>query len=265
MRPDRPVTLLTDFGQDDTYVGQMKGVIARGLPGTPTIDLTHAVAAQDVDQGAYLLETAVEAFPPETIHVAVVDPGVGTDRRALLLRAGAQWLIGPDNGLLLRAAQRLGTVEAWEIADQVAAPNVAPTFHGRDLFAPAAVALRIRGAAAVQGAKVDPVALIGAAHRREAATGPRPVRVLHVDRFGNLALDLRGAEADPQAELELADGTRLRRWVRTFGEVEDGQAALLINSADYVEIVVPRDRADRRLGLQRGMTVYWRPSPGRLP
>ena len=138
------ITLLTDFGLDDTYVGQMKGAILAVAPSVTLVDLTHAVAPQDVFAGAFLLWSAVEPFPSGTIHVAVVDPGVGSARRAVALRSNrGDIFVGPDNGLLWPAVERLGGCElATELSEpRFWRPSPSSTFHGRDLFAPVAAML----------------------------------------------------------------------------------------------------------------------------
>jgi len=177
------ITLTTDFGWRDGYVGAMKGVIARGAPGATIVDLAHDVPRGDIAHAAWVVWTATRPFPDGTIHVVVVDPGVGGARRGVIVRANADFYVGPDNGVFAYiAANRYG---AWQI---VAPASASKTFHGRDVFAPAAAAL-------ARGERPTPpeIKLAGTL-----PWGPRPAgqgRIVHVDHFGNLISDLPPGEA----------------------------------------------------------------------
>lgn len=235
-----PITLLTDFGLVDTYVGQMRGVILGVCPGAPIVDLTHAVEPQNILHGAVLLADAVAAFPPETIHVAVVDPGVGTARRAIAAEIGPWRFVAPDNGLLT------GVLERWECRRlvELARPefrrsHVSATFHGRDVFA-AVAAHWARGIDLSEfgPARSDLVRL----------PWPRPIRtgdqlrgqVLYADRFGNLITNILQAdlhELPPPLTIEAA-GRVLRDVRRCYGDVALGEWAALVGSSGRLEIVV---------------------------
>ena len=252
------VTLTTDFGTRDPYVAQLKGVLLAGCEGVRIHDLTHEIAPQDVLEGALFLAAAVPAFPPGTVHLAVVDPGVGTDRRAIAASVGGQRVVCPDNGLLTLLARRaaIEDVRSLERASQRREP-VSPTFHGRDLFAPAAAFLACGGAPAELGPPLDaPVELPLPHPRRE---GSRLAgEVLHIDRFGNAITNLgrSGVEAiagGRPATIEAA-GRRLPL-VRTYGDVADGEALALIGSADLLEVAVRNGSAATALGLERGSEV----------
>ena len=156
------ITLTTDFGTSDPWVGIMKGVIASRAPGIAVIDVTHGIPPQDVLAGALVLRHAVPYFPRDAVHVAVVDPGVGTARRALAVEAGESILVGPDNGLLPRAADALGGISRAVVLDKAGwfAGTVSATFHGRDVFAPVAARLALGADLADAGSTVDGVATV---------------------------------------------------------------------------------------------------------
>lgn len=254
------MTLLTDFGEADGYVGQMKGALLGICPDARLVDLSHAVPPQAIAAGAFLLESASAAFPKETIHLAVVDPGVGTRRRPLVVRTERHTFVLPDNGLVSRVLDRDGLRGAWALeAGPYRQAPVSPTFEGRDLFAPAAAWLA-RGLAPEElGVPVtDPVRLpVGP---RVLARGETAVPVLWIDRFGNVVLDLPQSLLEPH--LGSGGGVRVRaagadveRFARTYGEAPGGEPFLLFGSAGYLEIAVPGGRADAALGLRVGDTA----------
>jgi len=247
----RPIiTLTTDFGQSEAWVGQMKGTILGICPEATVVDLAHGVPPQDVRAGAYLLECGAGAFPPGTIHVGVVDPGVGTARRGVVLRSGRALYVGPDNGLFSRILEREGLEAGFALeASHLSLPSVSPTFAGRDVFAPAAAWLARGIAPESFGPPVaDPVRLFR-------THGP-VVPVILVDRFGNVVLDVRADELGNRgvARAETPAGP-VTRTVQTFAEAGEGEPVLLVNSAGYLEIAVREGRADERLGLARGSEV----------
>lgn len=263
-KPPPAITLLTDFGTDDIYVGVMKGVLRRLAPNSAVIDLTHAVAPQDVVQGAFLLQQAWRHFPPGTVHIVVVDPGVGTLRRRLALRAEGQYFVGPDNGVLSSAlpdasrGQR-GVGQAYEpsevdvppgvevfAGEGGASPNVSATFEGRDVFAPTAAFLANGGDIAKVGRRVERMLALPAFR----APGLRGI-VLHVDRYGNLITDIRGDDVPAGAGFEVA-GRRVPL-VRTYGDA-DGVCAI-VGSGGFLEIAVPGGSAAETLGLGKGALV----------
>jgi S-adenosylmethionine hydrolase len=258
----RPIiTLLTDFGTDDTYVGQMKGAIARHCPDANVIDLTHAVPPQAVEQGAFLLEAAVDAFPEGTIHLAVVDPGVGTERLGLAMRAGRWFFVGPDNGLLscaLPMGRRPAEPGRVDLPDSVQAvalelPRdrpVAATFHGRDLFALAAARLaRGRGLEAL-GAPVDSIVALPPFRARERRDGALEGRVVHIDRFGNVITSIHVSQLRARPlSVRLGDAA-ITAYVRTYGEGEG--LVSLIGSSGFLEVAEVNGNAARRLGASIG-------------
>ncbi|HEX2031999.1 MAG TPA: SAM-dependent chlorinase/fluorinase, partial [Actinomycetota bacterium] len=193
----RPILFLTDYGLDDEFVGVCHAVMARLAPEARVIDLTHGIPPQDVMAGALALSEAVPHAPPDAVYLGVVDPGVGTERRAVAVAAGGALLVGPDNGLLLLAARALGGVErAVEIdAGRVVSGPVSATFHGRDVFAPAAARLAVSGDLRSLGGGVDPASLVSL-EPDEPRVGPGRLTttVLGIDRFGNVRLAARAAD-----------------------------------------------------------------------
>jgi S-adenosylmethionine hydrolase len=241
------VTLLTDFGTSDSYVAEMKGALLSAAPGAALVDVTHAVPPGDVRAGAYLLGRVWHRFPAGTIHLAVVDPGVGTDRAALALRSHGHYFVGPDNGLFTPALRDA----AVEIVVLPTPDGAAPTFHGRDLFAPAAAALA-RGAGL--GSLGTP---LGSIPQRLAYTEPHYEgksvvgEIVYVDRFGTLVTNLTAEWVPPYAVLEVED-LDIGPLRRTFGDVPTGGLLAYVGSDGAVEIAVRDGSAARRLGVGVG-------------
>jgi S-adenosylmethionine hydrolase len=245
------VTLLTDFGTADGYVGEVKGVLLSHAPVSTVVDISHDVAPQDVEGARLALARYWRRFPVGTVHIVVVDPGVGSARAAIAVESDGRFLVGPDNGALSPA---LFAMDARAVVLAVP-PNAAPTFHGRDVFAPAAARL-------VQGATLDelgeplhePVRRRTPEPRRR-ADGAVEGEVLTVDRFGNAVTNLyvRGA-----GWLEVG-GTMLPV-VRTYAEVPVGTRVGVIGSSGLLEVAVREGNAARELHLARGATVTWHPS-----
>jgi len=238
------ITLTTDFGTADGYVGAMKGVIARLVDDPPVIvDLAHDIPPGDIAHAAWVVATSTREFPRGSIHVVVVDPGVGGARREVIACARDQWYIGPDNG----AFAYLAVTEAYAIEhERFRAERVSRTFHGRDVFATAAAAIASRYFPATAGRKV---ALVG-----RLPWGPREPgsgRIVHIDRFGNLITDLPEAEAGRAVEL----AGQVLSLVGTYEDAAHGQLLAYIGSAGTVEIAVRDGSADRRLSLARGTPV----------
>lgn len=249
------VTLTTDFGLRDSYVAEMKGVIVGIAGDVQLVDVTHDVAAHDVTEAALALEATVPYFPPGTIHVAVVDPGVGTARRGLVVEAGGHRFVGPDNGLFTPFFT--GDWRAFGLAaPEYRLPHVSRTFHGRDVFGPAAAHLA-RGVlpSAFGPAITDPVRLRWPTPSAvaEGVLG----EVVHVDRFGNLVTSI------PAGAVEGADEVRSVRvagqWlplVETYGDLPRGRAGALIGSRNRLEVAVREGSAARLLGVKRGAAVF---------
>ena len=251
----RPVvTFLSDFGAGSGYPAQMKGEVLRRLPEATLVDLSHEVPHFDVLAAALLLEACVPRFPIASVHVAVVDPGVGTSRRALcVVDAAGRRLVGPDNGLL---SPFLGPGSgAFELAEPALLPrDPSPTFHGRDLFAPAAAFLAGGGDPARLGRVVtDPVRLaLGAS-----AIGPDLLegQCLTSDPFGNVVTSVRREDAAGRPLARVTVGEVEARPVRTFGDGRPGELLALWGSGGRLELCVREDDAARRFSLVRGAPV----------
>ena len=246
----RLITLLTDFGTADGYVGEVKGVLASLAPMATIVDVAHDVAAHDVDSARLALARYWRRFPEGTIHLVVVDPGVGGARDALATLSEGRFLVGPDNGVLSPALLHAG---ARCVSLGVPA-GAAPTFHGRDVFAPAAARLALGDSLESLGAVAgDPVIRrTPEATRRE--DGGVQGEVITVDRFGNAVTNLlamRGGQVQV-AGLSLA----LRR---TYADAEQGDPVALVGSSGLVEIAVRDGSAADRLGLRRGSSVVLLP------
>jgi S-adenosylmethionine hydrolase len=249
------VTLLTDFGTADTYVGQVKGAILAVEPSAVLVDVTHAVPPQDIQAGAFLLWCAVDVFPAGTIHVAVVDPGVGSRRRSVVLRSRrGDLFVGPDNGILIPGVDRLGGCdEAIELTHaEFWRPNVSNTFYGRDVFGPVAGHLA-RGVPLTQLGRLikDPVHL--------ALPAPRGLHgeVVHVDAYGNLITNLTAASLPPRYIVRL--GYLQIPQATHYAEVDEGTLLALVGSAGLLEISARNASADALTGAGRGTPVSVEP------
>jgi len=243
------VTLLTDFGTADGYVGEMKGVLLSRAPDVRLVDITHEVPAQDIECGRLTLARIWRRFPAGTVHLAVVDPGVGSSRQALAVESDGRFLVGPDNGLLSPALLLAG---ARAVALQ-APGNAAPTFHGRDVFAPAAAALASGTPLDALGLPVTEVVVRRTPEPRRRDDGALAGEVIAIDRFGNAITNLVGRRA---AWLEVA-GTLLAVR-RTYSEVASGSPVALVGSTGLIEIAVRDGNAARQLGVGRGSIVVLR-------
>ena len=247
-------TLTTDFGAASAYPAQLKAVILTAVPDARIVDVTHDAPAYDILAGALLLEAALPWFPRDAIHVAVIDPGVGTSRRALCVLDGeGRRLIGPDNGLFTPFLGRGARSRALVEGGVLPAPRSA-TFHGRDLFAPAAVYLARGGTPGTLGPDVeDPVRLEwpGAVRDGDVLSGV----TLASDPFGNLATSIRGAELVGEVIREVDVGGERVRFVRTFGEGGPSELLALVGSGGRLEIAEREGSAARRLGGGRGLRV----------
>ncbi|WP_372397895.1 SAM-dependent chlorinase/fluorinase [Azospirillum sp. HJ39] len=237
------ILLFTDFGLSGPYTGQMKAVVAQQAPGVPVIDLFADAPAFDPQLSAYLLAAYAPAFPAGSVFLCVVDPGVGTDRRPVMVEADGRWFVGPDNGLFALLARRATSLNAWTI-DWIP-DRLSASFHGRDLFAPVSAAL-------ATGRTVERSPLPGAAIDRP-GWPDELARIVYVDVYGNGMTGMRAGALAADAVLTVA-GTRIAR-AGTFGAVGPGEALWYENSNGLVEIAVNCGRADRVLGLQVGDEV----------
>lgn len=263
MRQDAPpngiVTILSDFGTRDTYVGQMKGVILGIAPDARLVDLTHEVPPQDVTEGAFQLATARRSFPDGTVHIAVVDPGVGTSRRPIAFRYSGQYFVLPDNGLCSFVLGSENPDEAV-ILDSSAArlETVSFTFHGRDVFSPAGAQLA-RGLTLEElGSKIDSESIIRLAFPTvEQRTGMVRGPIVSIDHFGSCRTFIRPEDlpASPERVTIRCGRAVVRGIVRTYSDVPEGRTLALFGSHGGLEISVRGGDAARAWELERGMPV----------
>ncbi|MDQ4127905.1 MAG: SAM-dependent chlorinase/fluorinase [Actinomycetota bacterium] len=261
---------LSDFGLVDDFVGTCKGVMIGIAPGVTIVDLTHDVPTFAVEAGAEILQHATRYMPANTVYLAVVDPGVGTERRELALRTeGGALLVGPDNGLLVPAAESLGGVsEAVVLTDErYHLKPISNTFHGRDVFAPIAAHLAAGAELSALGQAVDPSSLLwldppGAlSDAGEDLVG----RIISIDRFGNARLSLSqeesGLEYDDDLKVDVGDGRMSVRYVETFGSAKDGELVLVPDSHWRLSLAVNKGNAAQALALRIGGMVRLIPPP----
>ena len=254
--PSGIVTLLTDFGLDDHYVGVMKGVILRICPATRIIDVTHGVRQYSVPQGAFYLDQAHRYFPEGTVHVGVVDPGVGGPRRALAAEVGGHFFIAPDNGLLSRALERAPEAEIREIdAEHWGLKPMSHTFHGRDLFSPAAGWLAAGKPFREMGDSVDDAVRLWPAEPRR--HGPNQWRgvVLNIDRFGNIVTSF-APEALNGSAFRFRIGTiDTRHLVESYEQAQDSTPSMIVGSSGYLEMSIRQGSAADKAGAEIGDEV----------
>ena len=259
LAPARVITLMTDFGTSDHYVGVMKGVILNINPQVQIVDITHTIPPQDIHAAAFLIDSAYRYFPPGTIHVIVVDPGVGSERRAIVCRTETAYFVCPDNGILthiLRNEERIRTV-AVENSDYFL-PQVSNTFHGRDIFAPIAAHLSPGiGIDKLGGPVAEPVQL----------PIPKPQvtdkaiigQVIWIDSFGNLVTNisheiLESLEGGSGVVIH-AGSAKVNHLNRSYAESAVGEALAIIGSFNRLEISINQGNAAQTLGLKRGDTI----------
>jgi S-adenosylmethionine hydrolase len=257
----RPIVFLTDYGLSDPFVGICHGVIHRIAPDAKVIDLSHAVRRQDVLRGSIELGRAVPYMPDDAVLLAIVDPGVGSARRATAVAAGSALLVGPDNGVLTLAWEALGGVEAavWIENEDLLLTPISRTFHGRDVFAPAAAHLARGVPISDLGSAVDPAHL----HRVEVpspmvAPGAVGARVTGVDGFGNIQLnatlhELRAAGVADERVL-VVNGRRLPR-AGTFAELPEHEPGMIVDSDGFLSLVVNHGSATTVMRLGTGDAV----------
>jgi len=260
----RCLTFLSDFGSASPYPAAMKGAAA-GICDAVLIDISHDVTPGSIREGAYLLWSVAPVYPPGTVHCAVIDPGVGTERAALAVASGGQILVGPDNGVLLPAARRLGLPEVYRLNEPAFWRHpVSATFHGRDVFAPTAAHL-------VSGTPVSAVGMPTTTYVDLALPMGRGDgralmgEVLWVDRFGNLVTSIPGpllSELSPRAGVvvEAASAALEAVPARAFGDVASGRALVFVGSDGMVEVAVNRGSAARVLAAAVGMALRIRPA-----
>ncbi len=258
------ITLLTDFGALDYFVGSVKGVILSLNPQARIVDLSHEIPAQDIEAAAFTLLAAYQSFPKSTVHVAVVDPGVGSTRRGIAVVAASQFFVGPDNGIFSYIYERESQFNAYELSnEEFFREPVSPTFHGRDIFAPVAAALSRGVKPAKLGSRItDPVKL--APLTPEVGETRILARIIHIDRFGNCVTNitpdvLTQQMIDEGARLTVK-GKKITSFRSFFADDTGGRAQLFAiwGSAGFLEIVAANRSAAKLLSVNRGESVVLR-------
>lgn len=254
------ITLTSDFGTRDPYVATIKGVILSVCHNATLVDLSHDIAPGDICECALFLSAAVPHFPEDTIHLVVVDPGVGTPRKAIVARLNSQSFVCPDNGVLTLLDDVHGLERAYEITNgDLQRPNPSHTFHGRDIFAPVAAHL----------ACGTPLEDVGPElHTLDRLAWPSPSHngsdevmgeVIHIDRYGNLITNIHHDDISSFDSVEIRIGTlTLDKISRTYADVDAGARVALIGSTDRLEVSINGENAARTLSLNRGEKVWVR-------
>ncbi len=265
----RPIFFLSDFGTRDSYVGQVKAVITGIAPGVTVIDLSHEVEPFAVDEGAWLLESALPVLPENSVILGVVDPGVGTPRRALAIVREGRVFVGPDNGLLSGAlpeavrgglppaggAVDVAGVDAHEITvARFRRRTVSATFHGRDVFGPAAAHLALGADYRQLGPPVRTVIALPPFSATPGEFGCLEGFIVHIDRYGNLVTTIRAAQLFPSFSLEVG-GLVIDTRVRTFADAPPGVPFCHVDSSGFVAMAINQGDAAKELGVRRGDVV----------
>jgi S-adenosylmethionine hydrolase len=257
----RPIiTLTTDYGSSDHFTAVMKGVILSINPEVEVVDLTHGVLPHDILDGALAIGQTYKYFPPKTVHVVVVDPGVGTERRPVLVAGDQHYFVGPDNGVLSSVYDQSESLHVWNIiSEHYFRQPVSKTFHGRDIFAPVAAWLTKSWQPSSFGEPITDFTRF-AIPRAKGAGNKIQGTVLRADHFGNLitnvtAEDLPGILAS-SGKLTVSVGTgQVTKMVETFAQGAAGEPVALMGSSGYLEICVNKGSAARTLGAKRGSEV----------
>ncbi|MEM3061231.1 MAG: S-adenosyl-l-methionine hydroxide adenosyltransferase family protein [Candidatus Bathyarchaeia archaeon] len=256
------ITLLSDFGLKDPYVSEMKATILSICPSATLIDITHEVAKYDVVEGAFILASASPFFPKKTVHLAVVDPGVGSKRRPIIVKSKRHLYVGPDNGLLILAAKNDGLISVYHITNrEYMREEISSTFHGRDIFAPVSAHL-------ANGVKPEEIGI--EVEDYEFPEFVKPVikgnlvelQAIHIDSFGNVITNLH---RDQVEGLKLDFNTRLRlrikdktikiKFLRTYSHARKKELLALVGSHDFLEIAMNQGSASDRLKLKKGSRI----------
>lgn len=262
MMPNPVITFISDFGTREYYVGAVKGAILSACPAANIVDISHDVASHDLLEGAFTLLGCYECFPMRTIHLVVVDPGVGSDRKAVLVVTDNYYFIGPDNGVLSLVYEREEVNRVISIeAEHYFRRPVSSTFHARDIFGPVAGCLA-RGIQAEKfGPEIEDFARLVLPSPKQVSENQVEGLVLHIDKFGNLitnispaeAAKLLGREARP-AEFQLGDH-KVSNHVEFYAQAPKGQAVSLVGSSGFYEIAALKSPAARLLNVRRGAKV----------
>lgn len=262
--PRSIITLTTDFGQEDSYVGTMKGVILGICPQATLVDITHEVRPQALNQGAFLLHSATPYFPAGTIHLVVIDPGVGSTRRPIVVETQRAVFVAPDNGVLGLALAKDPAILAIHLTEsRYQLPQPSSTFHGRDLFAPAAAHLACGTRPQEMGEEIPLESLISlpSIQPRVQSDGGWQGEILHVDHFGNLITNFQRTGAPSSLYLEVG-GEQITGVSETFSDKAPGELVAYVGSSGYLEIAVRNGNAAAALAVDVGEAITIKRAPG---
>ena len=259
------ITLTTDFGLKDPYVAEMKAAILNICSDAVIVDVSHEIEKFNIRMGAYVLASASQHFPKGTVHVAVVDPGVGTQRRSLLIQTGQGFFLGPDNGVLLLAAERQGITSIREITNtKLMLPQVSCTFNGRDVFAPVAAYLTQGLPPSDFGPEICDIKKPEFAKTKR-AKGTLAGEILHVDGFGNIITNITGEElsslhGNGSLDICLTKYKVTLKFGKTYAEAKPGNALALVGSQGYLEIAVNQGNAAEKFKTKPGDKIRLSPA-----
>lgn len=245
------ITLTTDFGIKGPYVGEMKGAILSINPQAKLIDITHSITRHSILEGSFVMEQVVKYYPKDTIHIGVIDPGVGTERKALIIE-GDQFLVVPDNGLATLPLKHINPAAAYEInikkMEAIIGRKISSTFHGRDVFSPAGALLDLGYEPSRLGKEISLDEIIKLDLEPKQKDGKWILKVIYVDDFGNVILNLENYERPKYVEVK---GLKIP-YLDTYGQVKKGELLALPGSHDYLEIAVNQGSAAEVLGVKVG-------------
>ena len=258
----RIITLLTDFGTADYFVSAMKGVILSINPSSRIVDITHNIPAHDIEAAAFTLLAVYASFPAETIHVAVVDPGVGSARKGIVVEAAGQYFVGPDNGIFSYVCERAGVANFFHLTKSAhVRPAVSKTFHGRDIFAPVAAALASGIAPKKLGREFKDVVRLAPLLPEKAKNGRLNARIIHIDRFGNCITNVTPQNLTDRMISDgaylIANGTKINSFRSFFSEkgAKGRELFGIWGSAGFLEIASTNRSAAEILGAKKGQSV----------
>jgi S-adenosylmethionine hydrolase len=250
------ITLTTDFGLKDPFAAEMKGVILTINPRTTIVDLTHLIEPQNIDEAAYIIGSSFSYFPSGTVHVVVVDPGVGSQRKALILEAGGHYFIGPDNGVFTHIPSFSSQVKAVHITEEkYILSRESPTFQGRDLFAPVAAWLSIGRKPGEFGPPAGDLIVLPIP-RPEVTVSGISGEIIYIDRFGNAITNIRGADLEATGNRYTVEiNNAIIQPVRYYAQSGEDRLNCLVNSSGYLELFVNKGNAAEKYGIKKGDKV----------
>jgi S-adenosylmethionine hydrolase len=258
-----PITLLTDFGDSDYFVGAMKGIILSINPEGRIVDITHKIPPQDIHDAAFTLLASYQSFPAGAIHVAIVDPGVGSGRRPILVQAGNYFFVGPDNGIFSYVCDREPDYQAFHITNEsYFRQPTSSTFHGRDIFSPVAAVLSLGTEPQKLGTRITDLVRLDPLGPKLLRNGDVKGRVIHIDRFGNCITNIGREDFTTPAQLRIS-GKVIKSFKRFFSETGRDRLFGVWGSAGFLEVAANNKSAARLLRIERGEPVLLTVPPKR--